>query len=104
MYLNHLSHGTLHIVLTRVATEHDVHRESAAGDLRGEEGRGGEERGKEEKRRKKKEKGRRGEKDEIEREEAGVFKAKKRGALGLCYRESRNISKESGKLFCVHGG
>lgn len=71
MYLNHLSHSTLHIVLTRVATEHDVHRESAAGDLRGEEGRVGEERGKEEKRRKKKEKGRRGEKDEIEREEGG---------------------------------
>lgn len=47
VYLNHLPHGTLHIVLTRVATEHDVHWESAAGDLRGEEGRGGEEGGKE---------------------------------------------------------
>lgn len=47
MYLNHLPHGTLHIVLTRVATEHDVYWESAAGDLRGEEGRGGEEGGKE---------------------------------------------------------
>ena len=71
MYLNHLSHSTLHIVLTRVATEHDVYWESAARNLRGKEGRGEEERGKEEKRRKKKEKGRRGEKDEIEREEGG---------------------------------
>ena len=54
MYLNHLSHGTLHIVLTRVATEHDVYWESAAGNLRGKEGRGGEEGGEEEKRREKK--------------------------------------------------
>ena len=47
VYLNHLPHGTLHIVLTRVATEHDVYWKSAARDLRGEEGRGGKEGGKE---------------------------------------------------------
>ena len=55
MYLNHLSHSTLHIVFTRVATEHEVYWKSAARDLGGRK-----EGGRREERREEKGKGRRG--------------------------------------------
>ena len=49
VYLNHLSHSTLHIVFTWVATEHEIHWEGAARDLGGrkEGGRGKRKGGKE---------------------------------------------------------